>query len=166
MTSQRDETPVTPADPAAAEIQGRPGGSAADEYQEVPASRPVPEDQGRSEDPAIPAGQGAASVTEPAPATESAPAAEPGAAEREEIPAAALAEQQWPGILAQFVDDPRGSVERAAATAREIAAAFTASLEREQVRLRTTWQDEPDTEKLRTAVQQYRAFCGRLEGLS
>lgn len=81
------------------------------------------------------------------------------------VPAAALAEQQWPQIMALFVDDPRGSVERAAAAASEIAAALTASLEREQDHLRASWRDDPSTEDLRTALQQYRAFCGRLEGL-
>ena len=82
-----------------------------------------------------------------------------------EIPAAALAEQRWPQIMALFVDDPRGSVERAAAAASEVAAALTASLEREQDRLRASWRDDPSTEDLRTALQRYRAFCGRLEDL-
>lgn len=81
------------------------------------------------------------------------------------IPAAALAEQQWPQIMALFVDDPHGSVERAAAAASEVAAALTASLEREQERLRASWRDNASTEDLRTALQQYRAFCGRLESL-
>jgi hypothetical protein len=81
------------------------------------------------------------------------------------MPAAALAEQQWPQIMALFVDDPRGSVERAAAAASEAAAALTASLEREQERLRASWHDNASTEDLRTTLQQYRAFCGRLEGL-
>jgi len=79
------------------------------------------------------------------------------------VPAAALAAQQWPGILALFVDDPRGAVERAAAAAREQAAALTASLEREQATLRDSWQADASTEDLRTALQQYRSFCGRLE---
>ena len=78
-------------------------------------------------------------------------------------PAAALAGQQWPGILALFVDDPRGAVERAAAAAREQAAALAAALEREQATLRDSWQADASTEDLRTALQQYRSFCGRLE---
>jgi hypothetical protein len=79
------------------------------------------------------------------------------------VPAAALAAQQWPGILALFVDDPRGAVERAAAAAREQAAALAAALEREQATLRDSWQADASTEDLRTALQQYRSFCGRLE---
>ena len=84
------------------------------------------------------------------------------------IPAAALSGQQWPAIQAMFVDDPQASVQRAAAAAEEVAKAFVASLQREQVALRASWEDAGDatTEDLRTALQQYRAFCGRLEGLA
>jgi hypothetical protein len=84
------------------------------------------------------------------------------------IPAAALAEQQWPAIQAMFVDDPRGSVQRAAGAADQVLKALVASLEREQAALGTSWENgtEPTTEDLRTALQQYRAFCGRLEGLA
>ena len=84
------------------------------------------------------------------------------------LPAAALSEQQWPAIQAMFVDDPRGSVQRAAGAADEVLKALVASLEREQAALRTSWENGTDstTEDLRTALQQYRAFCGRLEGLA
>ncbi len=78
------------------------------------------------------------------------------------VPASALAAQQWPGILALFVDDPRGAVERAAAAAQEQAAALAASLEREQAALSASWQDDASTEDLRTALQQYRSFCNRI----
>jgi hypothetical protein len=84
----------------------------------------------------------------------------------ETTPAAALAEQQWPAIQSLFVDDPRGAVERAAAAAGEVAASLIATLEREQADLRASWQQNADTEQLRTALQRYRAFCGRLEGMS
>ena len=79
------------------------------------------------------------------------------------IPAAALSEQQWPAIQAMFVDDPQASVQRAAAAAEEVAKAFVASLQREQAALRASWENAGDatTEDLRTALQQYRAFCGR-----
>ena len=84
------------------------------------------------------------------------------------IPAAALSEQQWPAIQAMFVDDPQASVQRAAAAAEEVAKAFIASLQREQAALRASWENagHATTEDLRTALQQYRAFCGRLEGLA
>ena len=114
------------------------------------------------------AAEGEAAQPRPAepgePATE---AAVPGSSapleEEAGVPAAALATQQWPGILALFVDDPRGAVERAAAAAREQAAALAAALEREQATLRDSWQADASTEDLRTALQQYRSFCGRLE---
>jgi hypothetical protein len=82
------------------------------------------------------------------------------------IPAAALSEQQWPAIQAMFVDDPKGSVQRAAGAADEVVKAFVASIEREQAALRAAWENGATTEDLRTALQQYRAFCGRLEGLA
>jgi len=46
---------------------------------------------------------------------------------------------------------------------REQAAALAAALEREQATLRDSWQADASTEDLRTALQQYRSFCGRLE---
>jgi hypothetical protein len=90
----------------------------------------------------------------------------PAAATGPGIPAAALSEQQWPAIQAMFVDDPKGSVQRAAGAADEVVKAFVASLEREQAALRAAWENGATTEDLRTALQQYRAFCGRLEGLA
>ena len=94
------------------------------------------------------------------------PASAPVADTPDTTPAAALAEQQWPSIQSMFVDDPRGAVERAAAAAGEVAASLIAALEREQAELRSSWQQNADTEQLRTALQRYRAFCGRLEGMS
>ncbi len=105
-------------------------------------------------------------VTEEVPQAPPAAAPAPVADTPDTTPAAALAEQQWPGIQALFVDDPRGAVERAAAAASEVAASLIATLEREQTELRASWQQEADTEQLRTALQRYRAFCGRVEGLA
>jgi hypothetical protein len=90
----------------------------------------------------------------------------PGADHPDTIPSAALAEQQWPAILALFVDDPRGAVERAAAVAGEVARSIVATVQREQADLRASWPEGADTEDLRTALQRYRAFCGRLEDLA
>jgi hypothetical protein len=110
-----------------------------------------------------------AAVPQPAagqvPAAGSMPVAETPDTAPETTPAAALAEQQWPAIQSLFVDDPRGAVERAEAAAGEVAASLIATLEREQTELRTSWQQNADTEQLRTALQRYRAFCGRLEGM-
>ncbi|MFI5067572.1 MAG: hypothetical protein ACHP9Z_26810 [Streptosporangiales bacterium] len=46
---------------------------------------------------------------------------------------------------------------------REQAAALAAALEREQATLRDSWQAAASTADLRTAQQQPRSFCGRLE---
>ena len=107
-------------------------------------------------------------VDEPGvPATSEPAAAGPAAAATGAgIPAAALSEQQWPAIQAMFVDDPKGSVQRAAGAADEVAKAFVATIEREQAALRAAWENDASTEDLRTALQRYRAFCGRLEGLA
>lgn len=149
----------SPADPAVAPAPGKRDVFGAARGVGEPGTVPAP--TGPADDPA------AERVTpEPVPAdSASAGSATARPAAAGEIPAAALAEQQWPQILALFVDDPRGSVERAAAAASEVAAAFTASLEREQEQLRASWRDDSSTEGLRTALQQYRAFCGRLEDL-
>ena len=107
-------------------------------------------------------------VPDEVPAAGQVPAAAPAAVADtpDTTPAAALAEQQWPAIQSMFVDDPRGAVERAEAAAGEVAASLIATLEREQAELRSSWQQDSDTEQLRTALQRYRAFCGRVEGLS
>jgi hypothetical protein len=145
-------TSVPASGPAA--TPGDPAATAAGERDVFGAARGV------GEPATVPAPTGHAAAGDvPAEAGPAGPAA------AGEIPAAALAEQQWPQIMALFVDDPHGSVERAAAAASEVAAALTASLGREQQRLKASWQDNASTEDLRTALQQYRAFCGRLEGL-
>jgi hypothetical protein len=156
---------TVPDDPAA------PGGAATSDAQaavpesEVPVTpgagsvAATPVDAGPVE--ASPVGAGTVDAGTPA-----ASASEPAGPNGDATPAAALAGQQWPAIQAMFVDDPKGSVERAAAAADEVAKAFVASLQREQAALRATWEKDTNTEDLRTALQQYRAFCGRLEGLA
>ncbi len=154
-----------PDDPAA------PGGAAAPGAQAA-----VPEAEAEAPPaPAVPgagpaeAGTAGANAVAGGPVDAGPPAAsasEAAGPDGEGIPAAALAGQQWSAIQAMFVDDPRGSVERAAAAADEMAKAFVASLQREQTALRAAWEKDTTTEDLRTALQQYRAFCSRLEGLA
>ena len=167
-----DSTPSGAAGPSD-ELAGRdavPDAGGADPAPLVMPPRSAPVEESITDDPAGPATDAAGSTTPgvpgaPAatssPATSGAPAAGgPG------IPAAALSEQQWPAIQAMFVDDPKGSVQRAAAAADEVVKALVASIEREQAALNTAWENDASTEDLRTALQQYRAFCGRLEGLA
>jgi hypothetical protein len=116
-------------------------------------------------------------------------AAEPGTAaeaDAEESPAAAASAEapgpaspsaadgdgvdldvRWHEILAMFVDDPRSSVEQAAALAGNRSEAFVLSIKERQDSLLSGWQhQDAETEELRLALQQYRVFCNRLEELS
>ena len=96
-------------------------------------------------------------------------AAEPGTATGPASPSAANGDGlnpdvRWHEILAMFVDDPRSSVEQAAALADDRAEAFVSSVKELQDSLRSVWQrHDVQTEELRIALQQYRIFCNRLE---
>ena len=165
---------VVPADPASADDPAAPGWASTSGAQAAAPAPRVPVTPGSapaaaSTAAASPAEAGPGPVTaSPADAgTLAASAGEPAAGPNGDgVPATALAGQQWPAIQAMFVDDPKGSVERAAAAADEVVKAFVASLQREQTALRAAWEKDTSTEDLRTALQQYRAFCGRLEGLA
>ena len=163
---------VVPAGPAPADDPAAPGWASTSGAQAAAPEPGMPVTPGSA--PAA-ASTAAASTAEAGPVTASpadagtpaASAGEPAAGPNGDgVPAAALAGQQWPAIQAMFVDDPKGSVERAAAAADEVVKAFVASLQREQTALRAAWEKDTSTEDLRTALQQYRAFCGRLEGLA
>jgi hypothetical protein len=179
MTSQRDETAATrAADPAPGQagplpmtdngLPRRPAGGTvpddpvAADHDDGAAAAPVLAGEpvivaGEAAGPDEPLARGDAMPSDDAMRTDDGPDA---------ISAAALVEQQWPAILALFVDDPRGAVERAAAAAGAVAESIVATLEREQAQLRASVPDGADTEDLRTALQRYRAFCGRLEDLA
>jgi hypothetical protein len=92
--------------------------------------------------------------------------AEPPAAEDTEFPApsaTANPSARWHEIQAMFVDDPRSSAEMAAALVDESVQALVASVREQQDSLLAAWHGEnAGTEELRTAVQHYRAFGGRL----
>ena len=92
--------------------------------------------------------------------------AEPLAAGTPEFPAAGAAASlsaRWHEIQAMFVDDPRSSAEMAAELIDESVQALVASVREEQDSLLAAWNGENSgTEELRTAVQHYRAFGGRL----
>jgi hypothetical protein len=153
---------VVPAGPAPADDPAAPGWASTSGAQAAAPESGVPVTPGSA--PAAASTAAASPVEAGAPA---ASAGEPAAGRNGDgVPAAALAGQQWPAIQAMFVDDPKGSVERAAAAADEVVMAFVASLQREQTALRAAWEKDTSTEDLRTALQQYRAFCGRLEGLA
>jgi hypothetical protein len=73
--------------------------------------------------------------------------------------------QQWHDIQAMFVDDPRGSVELAAAAAESAVSALMEMLHQRQSALApagTSSADPGGTEQLREALRSYRIFCQSL----
>jgi hypothetical protein len=73
--------------------------------------------------------------------------------------------QEWHDIQAMFVDDPRGSVELAAAAADSAVRALMETLHRRQSELAPTGTGSADpggTEQLREALRSYRIFCQSL----
>jgi hypothetical protein len=73
--------------------------------------------------------------------------------------------QQWHDIQALFVDDPRGSVELAAAAADAAVSALVETLRQRQSALGSggnTSADPDSTEQLREALRGYRIFCRSL----
>jgi hypothetical protein len=67
--------------------------------------------------------------------------------------------QRWNQIQAGFVDDPRGSVTQAAGMVDEAIEAFVSAARERQAWLASSWQgQDAGTEKLRTVLQDYRAF--------
>jgi hypothetical protein len=78
----------------------------------------------------------------------------------------ATAGHQWSEILTTFVDDPRGSVEEASVMVDEAIDALIATARGRQASLAASWQDQAaDTEQLRRALQDYRAFWGSVTQL-
>jgi hypothetical protein len=75
--------------------------------------------------------------------------------------------EQWHDIQAMFVDDPQGSVERAAQEAEAVVSALVESLRQRQAALvpSGTSTAPSDTEQLRAALRGYRLLCERLVGL-
>ena len=71
--------------------------------------------------------------------------------------------EQWHDIQAMFVDDPQGSVDRAAAAADDAVSALVETLRR---RLPAgPAGDLGDTEQLRSTLRSYRDFCQRVADL-
>lgn len=76
--------------------------------------------------------------------------------------------EQWHDIQAMFVDDPPGSVQRAAQAADAAVAELSESLRQRQAALAPagTSDDAHSTEQLREALREYRVFCERLAALA
>jgi hypothetical protein len=148
-----DEPASDPASALAADIVPQTTPAAAEELGEPALSGTA------SEQPVASADDAASSPTASAPDAEAAAVStSPGARGDTEMDA------RWHEILATFVDDPRSSVELAAGLADDRAEVLVLSIRERQHALLSAWQgDDTGTEQLRLALQQYRAFCSRLE---
>ncbi len=74
---------------------------------------------------------------------------------------------RWREIQVMFVDDPRGSVERAAEMAGDARRDLNNMLQERERDLRSTWQDtNADTEKLRISLQGYHALVNWISELA
>ena len=73
-------------------------------------------------------------------------------------------DQRWSEIQTRFVDEPRGSVEAAHTLVDDLMNRLLSSFSEERSRLESQWDrgDDVTTEELRTVLQKYRSFFGRL----
>ena len=77
--------------------------------------------------------------------------------------------QQWHDIQAQFVDDPRGSVQLAAAAVDDAVTELVETLKQRRAGLvpaTGTAEDPQSTERLREALVSCRMFCENLADIS
>jgi hypothetical protein len=66
-----------------------------------------------------------------------------------------------------FVDDPRGSIAKAASLVDDAIEAFIAASRERQASLASSWQTlDGDTEQLRAVFREYRAFWNSVTGFS
>jgi hypothetical protein len=78
-----------------------------------------------------------------------------------------ISAQRWSEIMATFVDDPRGSVTMAADAVDTAIEELVASVRARQQALASSWQGSgTDTERLRTALREYRRFGAQVQQLS
>jgi hypothetical protein len=73
-------------------------------------------------------------------------------------------QRRWGDIQSRFVDDPRQAVEAADGLVAELMEALTARFSEHRSVLEAQWQrgDDVDTEQLRRALRDYRAFFEQL----
>jgi len=86
---------------------------------------------------------------------------------REPLLPADQAEQyrgNWQSIQAEFVDEPRASVEKADRLVADLMQRLAAGFAEEREQLETQWDsgDDVSTEDLRVALTRYRSFFDRL----
>ncbi len=70
---------------------------------------------------------------------------------------------RWEAIQQGFVDDPRSAVSDADSLVTDVLHQLSAGFEEQHRQLEGQWSEgEPDTERLRSALQRYRDFFDRL----
>ena len=71
---------------------------------------------------------------------------------------------RWNEIQVRFVDEPKGSVQKADGLVAEMMGRLTQMFSEERTRLEGQWErgDDVSTEDLRIALQRYRSFFERL----
>lgn len=71
---------------------------------------------------------------------------------------------RWRDVQARFVDDPQGAVRDGDGLVAELMQALAQRFSEQKAGLQEQWDrgDEPDTEQMRRAFQEYRSFFHRL----
>lgn len=71
---------------------------------------------------------------------------------------------RWSQVQSRFVDDPQAAVREGDSLVAEVMQALAQRFSQHKRELEVQWQrgDEPQTEELRLALQQYRSFFQRL----
>jgi hypothetical protein len=138
-----------------------PGGPAATEGLRNPEVTQAPGEPAVTQ--ASPAATQAAAVPALADAPSPAAAASPGSPDSP----GGISPQRWSEIMATFVDDPRGSVKMAADAVDSAIEELVASVRTRQRSLASLWQaGDADTERLRTALREYRRFGSQVQQMS
>ena len=137
-------TPATPAAPAAGAATAATGAAEATRGSATSATTP---DAGTPADP-VPGAPGTGSTT----GVQAASAAL--------VTHGAELHDDWARIQSSFVDDPRGSVSQAADLVSQVTNSLVNALQERERTLRGAWDQQggADTENLRNALRDYRAF--------
>jgi hypothetical protein len=138
------------------------GGATA--VNDVPATAEAPATTEPSSAADVPATAGAPAATSATPATP-VPGA-PGTAETPGVNTTSFVTNgdelhaDWARIQSSFVDDPRGSVSQAADLVSQVTSSLVAAVQQREQTLRGEWesQEGTDTEHLRNALRDYRAY--------
>jgi hypothetical protein len=171
--------PEPPAETASAEAAYGEAGSAEARSAEARSAEAGSAEAGPAavDAPAVPVPASDEAAFVPVPAAGTAPATEtvpdvapvgvtPGMPLVSDSPAA-HPDQRWHEIQSMFVDDPRGSVERAADLAAETLRGLITVLREREQSLKSSWQGaDTDTEELRNSLRSYRDLVDRVDEFS